>query len=200
MFLGCKNQKQQTLEQELLKKWSIVGEDYVDFFTFSTIQEFDNHQFENEGFFDSIKVIIPFGESKIELIPEGNKLKNDLLCVIPLPESRIIRFTFSEDCEKMYYEEKEINFSMAKQLVIEELENSMKANQQIISLIFTDKIVENQVRTALNSINDGYLNYVTNGNIEEKRVNDIEDLSPEDLKKISRFRLVYGIGKTSLEE
>ena len=140
--IACSQEDHDTIvKDEILKRWSMSDSAHVNLFDFNTISEFDEYQYLRDDLFDSVKVILPVEGYGIELIPEGNKLKNDLLCVIPLPEDRFIRFQFSKDGNKITYNGKAIQPKETKRIVIEKLLQAKQPNHIIISLVFEDSIL-----------------------------------------------------------
>ncbi|MCB0629475.1 MAG: hypothetical protein KDD15_07080 [Lewinella sp.] len=193
--LGCSQEKETTIKNELLKSWSISDSTNVNLFDFATISQFDDYQYQNQYLFDSIQVILPIEGHGIELIPEGNKLKNDLLCIIPLPEERIIRFQFSESGDELIYDDKRIEPEESKNILITRLKRAEKPNHQIISLVFEDSINQKFVHQSIKWINDGYVTFVTGGLSPDSTINEFNDLDQTVKENLDKYRLIYGIGR-----
>jgi hypothetical protein len=197
---GCSEEQGTTIKNVLLQRWSISDSTHIDIFDFATIAQFDDYQYDNEGSFDSIKVILPIDGYRIELIREGNRIKNDLICIIPLPEKRIIRFRFSASGKALIYNGKSIEPEESKRIVMDRFKGTEKPNQQIISLVFEDSINQAFVCQSVKWINDGFVAFVTGGLPPDSTITEFNDLGQPVKANLENYRLFYGIGRVRDED
>jgi len=193
---GCNDIEGTTIKTELLNRWSSPDSHFVDLLNFKTISEFDKYQYKHKELFDSIKVILSMEGYNLELVGEGNRLKNDLDCILPLPEHRIIRFQFTESGEEIEYNGGQIKPEQSKEITIERLSKAEYPKLQVVSLVFEDSIKPKHVRETVNWINEGMMTFATGGiSLDSILVNPnrIEHAIKPDFKE---YRLILAIGKS----
>jgi len=192
---SCNQAPNTTIKKELLRLWSVSDSLYLDFLNFKTISEFDEYQYVHGELFDSIKVIASLEGQNFELVADGDRLKNDLICILPLPEHRIIRFHFSRNGAVIDYNGEQIEPEESKEIVIKRFTEAEYPKLQVISLVFEDSIKPDYVRKTLASINDGVMTFALGGLSPDSillNTDTLEQLIKPDFKE---YRLIFGIGK-----
>jgi len=198
ILFSCKLENRYSLKKELLEQWSVLDSAHIDFFNFNTIAQFDEFQYLHKELFDTVKVIIPVDGAGIELIREGDKLKNDLSCILPLPEKRIVRFEFTKRGDEVRYNGDFIAPEESKEIVKSRFSESNNPNQQIISFVFEDSIKSGFVLETVHWVNEGFIEFIANRLLPDTTLS-YSELSPEMKNNLNKVRLVYGVGRINAE-